>query len=154
MTPEAYYLFDAAAVGVPELCDAFKVRHLHESQNLGAGAAGGKTPFGAGGRTPARTPGHATPGRMSVRQLPGRTPNPYGGATPAPSTYPPPGPTPASYGMPPQTPYGYQTPSAYPPRTPAYQPQPPAVALPAGMNPARAAMIQTNQGGGGWGGAR
>ncbi|KAJ6630875.1 transcription elongation factor SPT6 [Mycena sp. CBHHK59/15] len=26
VTPEAYYLFDAAAVGVPELCDAFKVR--------------------------------------------------------------------------------------------------------------------------------
>jgi len=27
VTPEAYYLFDAAAVGVPELCDAFKVRY-------------------------------------------------------------------------------------------------------------------------------
>lgn len=26
VTPEAYYLFDAPAVGVPELCDAFKVR--------------------------------------------------------------------------------------------------------------------------------
>lgn len=26
VTPEAYYLFDAAAAGVPELCDAFKVR--------------------------------------------------------------------------------------------------------------------------------
>ncbi|TFK42525.1 transcription elongation factor SPT6 [Crucibulum laeve] len=26
VAPEAYYLFDAAAVGVPELCDAFKVR--------------------------------------------------------------------------------------------------------------------------------
>ncbi|KAF8212158.1 transcription elongation factor SPT6 [Mycena galopus ATCC 62051] len=26
VTPEAYYLFDAAALGVPELCDAFKVR--------------------------------------------------------------------------------------------------------------------------------
>ncbi|KAJ7430704.1 transcription elongation factor SPT6 [Mycena galericulata] len=26
VTPEAYHLFDAAAVGVPELCDAFKVR--------------------------------------------------------------------------------------------------------------------------------
>src|SRR5258708_14355733 len=33
VAPEAYYLFDAPAVGVPELCDAFKVRHLHESQN-------------------------------------------------------------------------------------------------------------------------
>ena len=26
ITPEAYYLFDAGAVGIPELCDAFKVR--------------------------------------------------------------------------------------------------------------------------------
>lgn len=26
VAPEAYYLFDAPAVGVPELCDAFKVR--------------------------------------------------------------------------------------------------------------------------------
>ncbi|KAJ7235446.1 transcription elongation factor SPT6 [Mycena haematopus] len=26
VTPEAYYLYDAAALGVPELCDAFKVR--------------------------------------------------------------------------------------------------------------------------------
>ncbi|KAF9564591.1 transcription elongation factor SPT6 [Agrocybe pediades] len=28
VAPEAYYLFDAAAVGVPELCDAFKVRYV------------------------------------------------------------------------------------------------------------------------------
>lgn len=28
VTPEAYYLFEAAAVGVPELCDAFKVRYV------------------------------------------------------------------------------------------------------------------------------
>jgi transcription elongation factor SPT6 len=28
VAPEAYYLFDAAAVGVPELCDAFKVRSV------------------------------------------------------------------------------------------------------------------------------
>ncbi|KAJ7649399.1 transcription elongation factor SPT6 [Mycena polygramma] len=39
VTPEAYHLFDAAALGVPELCDAFK--------------SGGKTPFGAGTGTPA-----------------------------------------------------------------------------------------------------
>jgi len=110
VAPEAYYLFDAAAVGVPELCDAFKVRHLHESQSLAA-AAGGKTPFGAGMRTPAR-PGGATPGHMSVRQM-GRTPNPYaGGQTPfvpnAPQNF---GPHPH-----PQTgSYGYQTPSHRPP---------------------------------------
>ncbi|KAG6845335.1 hypothetical protein H0H87_010792 [Tephrocybe sp. NHM501043] len=140
VTPEAYYLFDAAAVGVPELCDAFKVRHLHESQNMATAAAGGKTPFGAGARTPARPQtGGATPGRMSVRQV-GRTPNPYSGAAPfnAPS-----GPT-GGY-MPSQTPYGYQTPSH---RPPGFQPPPQP---PAGMNPQRAAMIQQNGGASGWG---
>ncbi|KAJ7774913.1 transcription elongation factor SPT6 [Mycena metata] len=145
VTPEAYYLFDAAALGVPELCDAFKLRHLHETQNASAAAAGGKTPFGAGARTPAR-PGNATPGHMSVRQA-ARTPNPYtggmtparyGGATPAPFT----GVPQAAYGLPPQPQYGYQTPSHRPPFPPPGQP------LPAGMNPARAAMIQ--QGGSGW----
>lgn len=78
VAPEAFYLFDTPATGVPELCDAFKLRQIHDSQNLGSGA-GGKTPYGA--RTPGRTPalsGTATPGRTSVRQ-PGRTPNPYGG---------------------------------------------------------------------------
>ncbi|KAI0340086.1 transcription elongation factor Spt6 [Trametopsis cervina] len=106
VTPEAYYLFETPAAGVPELCDAFKVRHLHESQNVGGGAGGmgGKTPYG--GRTPARTPapgatvsGHQTPGRASVRNpLPSRTPNPYGG--------------PSSAGLGGVTPYGagYQTP--------------------------------------------
>ncbi|KAL0946577.1 hypothetical protein HGRIS_012779 [Hohenbuehelia grisea] len=159
VTPEAYHLFDATAVGVPELCDAFKVRHLHESQNAANQATGGKTPFGAGGRTPARTParpGHATPGHMSVRQ-PARTPNPYGGgATPFGGAPPPnsfqhpqvpaygtpahggyPGGTPAQYG-------GYQTPSH-----PPFAPVPPGpAAAPAGMNPERAAMIQNA---GGWG---
>lgn len=167
VTPEAYYLFDAAAVGVPELCDAFKVRyaihitlcniflfdyprHLHESQNL-TSAAGSKTPFGAGTRTPAR-PGGATPGRMSVRQV-GRTPNPYSGTTPGHFTAPPPPnaaaypPPPASvYGMPPQTPYGHQTPSHRPPNFP-----PPPPVGPPGMNPARAAMLQQNTSGTGWG---
>ncbi|KAI0093685.1 transcription elongation factor Spt6 [Irpex rosettiformis] len=106
VTPEAYYLFETPAAGVPELCDAFKVRHLHESQSGGgAGGIGGKTPYG--GRTPARTPapgasvsGHQTPGRMSVRNsYPSRTPNPYGGAS-------------SSAGLGGVTPYGagYQTP--------------------------------------------
>jgi len=112
-------------------------RHLHESQNI-ANAASGKTPFGAGTRTPAR-PGGATPGRMSVRQV-GRTPNPYGGVTPG--LYAPvPG-----YGLPPRTPYGYQTPSHRPLNFP---PQPPAA--PPGMNPDRAAMIQQSSGSSGWG---
>jgi hypothetical protein len=45
-------------------------RFIHRS-SLGAnGPSGGKTPYGG------RTPGHRTPGRMSVRQV-GRTPNPY-----------------------------------------------------------------------------
>ncbi|KAF8892531.1 SH2 domain-containing protein [Infundibulicybe gibba] len=139
VTPEAYYLFEAAAVGVPELCDAFKVRHLHESQNI-ASTAGGKTPFGAGMRTPAR-PGGATPGgHMSIRQG-ARTPNPYGDRTPAYNSGPP-----NNYGAP-QTSYGYQTPSH---RPPAFPPQPPTV--PPGMNPERAAMLQQNAASsGGWG---
>ncbi|KAK7019339.1 transcription elongation factor Spt6 [Favolaschia claudopus] len=149
VTPEAYYLFDAAALGVSELCDAFKVRHLHESQNQQASAPGGKTPFGAGTRTPAR-PGNATPGHMSVRQ-PARTPNPYGGGTTpgrygaaTPSHFQPPVPQTAYGFAPSQPPYGYQTPSHRPAFPPPGQP------LPAGMNPARAAMIQQ---GGGWGGS-
>ncbi|KAJ7581475.1 transcription elongation factor SPT6 [Mycena floridula] len=148
VTPEAYYLFDAAAVGVPELCDAFKVRHLHET-NL---AASGKTPFGAGSRTPAR-PGQATPGHASVRH-PARTPNPYGGATPS-SRYPPSAP-PSNYAPTPgasnyaPTPgamsnYGYQTPHGMTPgngMTPG---------MPVGMNPARAALIaEQNRAGGSW----
>jgi len=140
VAPEAYYLFDAPAVGVPELCDAFKVRHLHESQNLAAAAAGSKTPFGAGARTPAR-PGGVTPGHMSVRQV-GRTPNPYGGGQTPYSG-------PAGYGAPPQPPintFGYQTPS----HRPSNYPQPPSI--PPGMNPARAAMLQQSSSSSGWGG--
>ncbi|KAJ3517179.1 hypothetical protein NLJ89_g675 [Agrocybe chaxingu] len=114
----------ASAVGVPELCDAFKVRHLHESQNLAVAAAGGKTPYGAGMRTPARPPGGATPGHMSVRQVPGRTPNPYSGAqtpfVPNPTNFAPP---------PQQHVYGYQTPSHHPPMFPG---QPPPI--PQNMN--------------------
>ncbi|KAG7092573.1 hypothetical protein E1B28_008921 [Marasmius oreades] len=142
VAPEAYYLFEAAAVGVQELCDAFKVRHLHESQNLANAAAGGKTPYG--GRTPGRPSGFATPGRTSVRPV-GRTPNPYGGATPAPNY----GTTPSNYASTPhgqtphgQTPYGYGTP-AHRPQNQGYPPPPPPPSnLPHGMNAARAAMIQ------------
>ncbi|KAI0636950.1 transcription elongation factor Spt6 [Trametes polyzona] len=149
VTPHAYYLFDTPAAGVPELCDAFKVRQ--KSMSLGGGlggAAGGKTPYG--GRTPAvRTPapGHATPGHMSVRQV-GRTPNPYGGASthpsaPAPGAFPPPGYGGMSqyggqqYGAPPA---GFQTPSYQQPGAPGFG-QPPA---PPGVHPSRAAMIQGN----------
>jgi len=70
VTPRAYYLFETAVPTVPELCDAFKYQFIHRS-NLGvSGPSGGKTPYGG------RTPGHRTPGRMSVRQV-ARTPNPY-----------------------------------------------------------------------------
>ncbi|KAI0306468.1 transcription elongation factor Spt6 [Multifurca ochricompacta] len=88
VAPEAFYLFDTPATGVPELCDAFKLRQIHDSQNLGSGASG-KTPYVARtpGRTPALSSGMATPGRVSVRQ-PGRTPNPYGGQSTHPSTIP------------------------------------------------------------------
>ncbi|EJD52929.1 hypothetical protein AURDEDRAFT_110772 [Auricularia subglabra TFB-10046 SS5] len=93
--PQFYQLFDATAPSVAQLTDAFKMRHLHETSKA---AHGGKTPYGAGlGMTPAggRTPGSATPGRMSVRGV-GRTPNPYvsAAAPPAPGA-------PGSMGPPP-----------------------------------------------------
>ena len=145
VAPEAYYLFDTAATGVPELCDAFKVRHIHESQNLGGANAGGKTPYT--GRTPGRTPaagGMTTPGHISVRQI-GRTPNPYGppGAT---------GNATPGYGAmpPPQTPYGYQTPGTFgqrPPPPPTAFGQPPPDPT-GGMGSQRAPPIVQN---GGWG---
>ncbi|KAI0726619.1 transcription elongation factor Spt6 [Fomitopsis betulina] len=139
VTPEAYYLFGTPATGVSELCDAFKIRHTHESGRAGGGLGGGKTPYGAGGRTPARTPaaGHTTPGHVSVRQI-GRTPNPYGpgGQVPGASTL---GASTPAYGAPPRTPYGggFQTPNPGP----------------AGVHPARAALIQQGDSGGGsgWG---
>ncbi|KAI6150440.1 transcription elongation factor Spt6 [Pisolithus tinctorius] len=152
VTPESYCLFEAPVAGVPELCDAFKVRHLHQSQNLANAGVGGKTPYGAGARTPARTPGHVTPGHMSVRQVPGRTPNPYGGQTPAPPPAYGGGIPSSSYGIPTQPPFGYQTPSAYAhPHPPSQMGQPPPH-IPPGMNPQRAAMIQNSSGWdqGGW----
>ncbi|KAJ7632692.1 transcription elongation factor SPT6 [Roridomyces roridus] len=146
VTPEAYHLYDAAAVGVPELCDAFKVRHLHESRSQNPNP-GGKTPYGAGGRTPARP--DATPGHMSIRQ-PARTPNPYAGGT-TPGRYG--GATPGHFAPPPpagvpQTAYGGMPNYGYPPapHNPSYPPPPQTI--PPGMNPQRAAMIQQ---GGGWG---
>ncbi|KAI6102266.1 hypothetical protein F5141DRAFT_1242085 [Pisolithus sp. B1] len=48
VTPESYCMFEAPVAGVPELCNAFKVRHLHQSQNLTNMGARGKTPYGAG----------------------------------------------------------------------------------------------------------
>ncbi|KAH8116918.1 transcription elongation factor SPT6 [Phellopilus nigrolimitatus] len=159
VAPEAYYLFDAAAAGVGELCNASKFgEYLHESGLLGGapGGAGGKTPYGAGRMTPARTPGH-----MSVRQAP-RTPNPY--SAPGPSSGPPlmapiPGGSSyggsSSYGGPGG--FGFQTPRPGgfplppPPGAGGFPPQQPPVA-PSGMNPGRAAMIQNMGGSGGaWG---
>ncbi|KAI0670362.1 transcription elongation factor Spt6 [Trametes maxima] len=149
VTPEAYYLFDTPAAGVPELCDAFKVRQKSMSLGGGLGApGGGKTPYSS--RTPGRTPapGHTTPGHMSVRQV-GRTPNPYGGASthpsaPAPGAFAPPGYGGASqYGG---APSGFQTPSYGQPPPPSFG-QPSA---PPGVHPSRAAMIQGNSWPGGF----
>ncbi|KIJ44055.1 hypothetical protein M422DRAFT_60198 [Sphaerobolus stellatus SS14] len=88
---ESYFLFDTEVPSVPSLCDAFKYRHIHETQNASAMASGSKTPYGGrtpggrtpGGRTPAigRTPGHTTPGHQSVR-VPGAAP-PYGQVHPS-----------------------------------------------------------------------
>lgn len=103
------------------LLNAF-FRHIHESQNLGAG--GSKTPYG--GRTPARTPaigrtpGHATPGRQSLR-----VPQPSSSLTPQ-----------QSFGQPNYA-NNYPPPSARPANGP-----------PNGVHPSRAAMIQN---GSGWG---
>ncbi|KAI0748143.1 transcription elongation factor SPT6 [Daedaleopsis nitida] len=150
VTPEAYYLFDTGAAGVPELCDAFKIRQKSMLMNSGlGGAGGGKTPFGA--RTPGRTPaaaGHATPGHASVRQV-GRTPNPYSGTGMPPPGVPPPGgftPTFNGYGQ--QFGAGVQAPGFQPPGPPGYgQPPSHGGGGPAGVHPSRAAMIQGN----GWG---
>ncbi|THH00428.1 hypothetical protein EW145_g7080 [Phellinidium pouzarii] len=154
VAPEAYYLFDAAAAGVSELCDAFKVRYLHESQNLGgASGAGGKTPFGAGRMTPGRPSGYATPGHMSVRQV-ARTPNPYSAPGPSGPSMAPPVAAGSSYGSGTPSGFGFQTPrpGGLPPHPPGGGGYPPQQAPPAplsGMNPSRAAMIQ-NTGGWGW----
>ncbi len=134
-------------------------RHLHESQNMGA--AGSKTPYGAGRMTPARTPGYTTPGRVSVRQ-PVRTPNPYSG--PPQGSAPGAGPVPNAYGgasssHAPSASYG-TTPSFGGKwvATPSFggAPQNPQ-GPPPGMHPGRAAMIQqsgnsawTPGGGGRW----
>ncbi|EIN07299.1 transcription elongation factor Spt6 [Punctularia strigosozonata HHB-11173 SS5] len=149
VAPEAYYLYETAAPGVAELCDAFKVRHAHESQNLGGAGTGGKTPYAA--RTPGRVPGHATPGHRSTRQV-GRTPNPYSGATPAAPTpawgtsAPPSAPPANGWGAPPpQSAFGYSTPSHFGGAPP---PPPPSTVGPA-MNPERARLIESG-GGNAW----
>lgn len=132
---------------------------MHESQNMGA--AGSKTPYGAGRMTPARTPGYTTPGRVSVRQ-PVRTPNPYSG--PPQGSAPGAGPVPNAYGgasssHAPSASYG-TTPSlgANGWQTPSFggAPQNPQ-GPPPGMHPGRAALIQqsgnsawTPGGGGRW----
>jgi transcription elongation factor SPT6 len=147
VTPEAYYLFDAAAAGVPELCDAFKVRHLHESQNAANAMAGGKTPYSS--RTPAR-PGHATPGHMSSRtpghvstripghmsvRQPARTPNPYSGGASSYAAAPPPSfggatPAPTSYNFAPPPPLPGVPPSFGGPPNPGYVPPPYGTSFP------------------------
>jgi len=107
---------------------------------------GGMTPYGG------RTPGG---GRTPSTRIPGQTPNPYAQPTPNPYAQPPmappamttplygqaatTGPQLTGYGMPP------------PPSTPSWGQTPQQAPLPggvAGMNPARAAMIQQ---GSGWG---
>ncbi|KAI6094713.1 hypothetical protein F5141DRAFT_1014816, partial [Pisolithus sp. B1] len=66
VTPESYCLSEAPIAGVPELCDIFKVRHLHQSQNLTNANVRGKPPYSAGAHMPAWTPGHVVPGQTSI----------------------------------------------------------------------------------------
>lgn len=137
VAPEAYYLFDAQAAGVPELCDAFKVRHAAAATQAAAG--GGKTPYASGLRTPGRPLGGATPGHMSVRQPAphGRTPNPYGHGGPM---------QPSGYGGPPPPgTYGFQTPSHLPPSSTSHPPMPP------GGMPPRPPPMAMHQGANAWG---
>ena len=119
------------------------------------GAAGSKTPYGAGRMTPGRTPGYTTPGRMSVRQ-PARTPNPYSG--PAPGTVPQNAPLASSYGgasssYAPSTSYGSaSTPAPTGWQTPAFGGPPPNPQGDApGMHPSRrAAILGQSSGSSGW----
>lgn len=122
------------------------LRHLHESQNAAAAAAGGKTPYGAGRMTPGRTPGYTTPGHMSVRQA-ARTPNPYPTAAPPISSLSMGGwSTPAqSQAFP-----GYQTPGHSRPPASAFPPMG-SSSVPSGIHPSRAAMIQNSAMSGGSG---
>ncbi|KAG8759037.1 Transcription elongation factor spt6 [Serendipita sp. 396] len=143
VTPEAYVFFGEKLPSVPQLCDAFKMRHIGPLASAARPLQGGMTPFGA------RTPGRATPAASRL-QPQSKTPNPY--QTPqqpammTPVQYPPPpmttGPQLVGYGMPPpQTPQwpGMSTTS-----------QPPQNSGMSHMNPARAAMIQQSSG---WGNA-
>ncbi|KZT53981.1 transcription elongation factor Spt6 [Calocera cornea HHB12733] len=109
VTPRGYRLLDGGEVpSVPELCNAFKMRYVQQSSQVGSGRpSGGKTPYGAGttpygagGMTPSsRTPGYRTSSHLPV----GRTPNPYGGgAAHTPNPY---GQTPRP--VPPAGGYGY-----------------------------------------------
>ncbi|KAG9098244.1 hypothetical protein FRC06_006616 [Ceratobasidium sp. 370] len=129
--PEGYVLIDTAVPTVPDLCNAFKMRYSTPQ----TGTA--RTPaYGAGRMTPggACTPGHCTPGHATG----GKTPNPYAG-----------GKTPNPYAA-------TQTPNPYAPPARAQQAgswgTPPA---PPGMNPERARMLNSANGGGdggsGWG---
>ncbi|PVG00182.1 hypothetical protein CPB86DRAFT_871966 [Serendipita vermifera] len=136
VTPEAYVFFGEKLPSVPQLCDAFKMRHIGP-------LAGGLKPL-PGGMTPhgARTPGgRMTPGVHRV-PMSGRTPNPHQNpptATPLHSYAPgmTTGPQLSGYGAPPpQTPsWGSMPPSQYPAQG----------GMPH-MNPARAAMIQQSSG--------
>ncbi|KZO97710.1 hypothetical protein CALVIDRAFT_535812 [Calocera viscosa TUFC12733] len=108
VTPRGYRLLDGGEVpSVPELCNAFKMRYVQQSSQVGSGRpsggrtpyGAGTTPYGAGGMTPsARTPGYRTSTHLPV----GRTPNPYGGASHTPNPY---GQTPRP--VPPAGGYGY-----------------------------------------------
>ncbi|EJU05190.1 hypothetical protein DACRYDRAFT_19769 [Dacryopinax primogenitus] len=93
VTPRGYRLLDGGEVpSVPELCNAFKMRYVQQSSQVGTGRpsggrtpyGAGTTPYGAGGLTPsARTPGYRTSSHLPV----GRTPNPYGGTSHTPNPY-------------------------------------------------------------------
>lgn len=141
VTPEAYVFFGEKLPSVPQLCDAFKMRHIGPL----AGARplhSGMTPYGArtpGGRTPAasRPPG---PPAQSKTPNPYHTPSYQQPSMSTPQQYPPQmttGPQLLGYGVP-------------PPQTPSWGGMPPPQhgGMPSGIHPSRAAMLQQSSG---WG---
>ncbi|KAI6098441.1 hypothetical protein EDD16DRAFT_1498342, partial [Pisolithus croceorrhizus] len=82
ITTESYCLSKAPITGVLELCDIFKVRHLHQSQNLTNANVREKLPHSAGAHMPAWTPGHVVPGQIWQTPLGYWTPSVYAHATP------------------------------------------------------------------------
>lgn len=152
---------------VLSLCNSFKTQYTTSLIAAGGSnrtpAIGSRTPYGSGGMTPSRTPGHLnTPGHMTPGRTPGHlTPGMSGRYTPqvTPNAY---GQTPNIYGQTPniygqgQTPnpyagtpnYGGMTPGRMTPGRLGQAPGPPPPRPPSQIHPDR--LAQLNNARGGW----